>query len=124
MMTDELAEVKLELESLKEKYKNKSEVVRKANKKIAYLEERCQWHRARRHQDFSHYHCLTQLTAHLEKFVYDIKYKYDGKIHVETKVSAYGTRWLKDGLICHLAKDKDLTIEAYEIEIIDVKKVW
>lgn len=123
-MTDELTEVKNELETLKRKYKNKSDVVKRANKKIAFLEDRCKWHRAKREECVTELVLLRQLTAHIETFVYEIRYKYYETTYREPRVSLYGTRWIKEGLIIHLAEERQLCVSAYEIEILEAKKLW
>ena len=82
-MIDKSSEIKDKLDALKKKYKNKSEALKKANKRIVSLEEKCKYYRNKDYAMKYHHRCFLDLTSHLDKFVYSIKYKYGDYIYLE-----------------------------------------
>lgn len=123
-MEDKILELTSELKNLREKYKSKCEKIKKANKKIAELNNSSQTRSNYNHIESLERLILDLMTSSLEKGNYDVKYKFEEKEYFYKNVSSFNIRYISESLCIHLAKKNGPVIYPAEIEIIDIKKIW
>lgn len=98
-------------------------MVKKLNKRIKELESTNTRLYTMSNTDGCKIKLLEKITSNIDKYMYEVTFKYENKIYTEINVESFGTRWLPESIVLSVAK-KNITIYSWRIEIISAKKLY